>query len=287
MTLKKAAVLGANGQLGQNLKVFAEKNTTQVSWKFYNSADLDITDTQSLESLFFKENLPDYLINCAAYTAVDQAEKEEEKARKINAHAVGELAGLCEKHAVTLILISTDFVFDGKLSRPLKEDDPANPINKYGQTKLEGEQEVLKNSEKHFILRTGWLYSNYGHNFLKSMLRLSQEREQLRIVYDQVGTPTHCSVLVRLIHTIIQSDSNAYGIYHIANEGVASWYDFAYEIIKNSDRNCQVLPILSKEYPTPASRPHYSVLDKSKVKKEFGLQLPHWKESLYECLNSL
>src|SRR5699024_7499262 len=142
------------------------------------------------------------------------------------AHAVGELAGLCKKHADTLIHISTDFVFDGKLSRPLKEDDPANPINKYGQTKLEGEQEVLKNSEKHFILITGCLYSNYGHNFLKSMLRLSQEREQLRIVYDQVGTPTHCSVLVRLIHTIIQSDSKAYGIYHIANEGVASWYDF-------------------------------------------------------------
>src|SRR5699024_8832919 len=141
MTLKKAAILGANGQLGQNLKVFAEKNTTQVSWKFYNSSDLDITDTHSLESLFFKENLPDYLINCAAYTAVDQTEKEEEKARKINAHAVGELAGLCKKHAVTLIHISTDFVFDGKLSRPLKEDDPANPINKYGQTKLEGEQE--------------------------------------------------------------------------------------------------------------------------------------------------
>lgn len=272
-------VLGANGQLGQTLQNWPSFQRTADSWKYFTSSQVDITQKPHIDKLFEKYNIT-YIINCAAYTSVDGAETDKKKARQVNAIAVKYLAQACQTHNSTLIHISTDFVFDGCYNRPLKEDDPPHPLSVYGQTKLEGEESIKKYLGNHFILRTGWLYSGYGHNFFRTMQGLAKTKNSIKVVYDQIGTPTHTKVLVEIIQNIIERSSTNYGLYHAANEGVASWYDFAFEIIGAFSSTCKVAPILSKDYPTTAKRPAYSVLDKSKLKAQFQIDLPHWKTSL-------
>lgn len=274
----KIAVLGADGQLGTSLK--NQTFLPEESWIFFSIQDLDITNKYDLSKALNKENGFSYVINCAAYTTVDLAESESEKAHIINAEAVKSLAEICRENKITLIHISTDFVFDGKISRPLKESDKPNPLNEYGKSKLQGELYIAKTMQSYFILRTGWLYSKHKNNFLKTILRLAEEKESISIVSDQVGTPTHTSVLTGIITRIIRTDFKSYGLYHVANEGVASWYDFAYEILNLSNSTCQITPILTEDYPLPALRPSFSVLNKSRIKNELGISIPHWKESL-------
>src|SRR5690625_1933386 len=282
MKHKKIAVTGANGQLGKNLKHRQQTEKISGDWTYFSSAELDITKKDHLKKCFLNKTF-DYIINCAAYTKVDQAETEKQEAENVNSVAVKNLAEICEKSNITLIHISTDFVFGGKSNKPIQENQLPDPINFYRKTKFAGEQHLQQILSQYFILRTGWLYSSIGHNFFSTMKRLGKEKEELNVIYDQIGTPTHTSVLIQAIYEILKSNSEAYGIYHAANEGIASWYDFAYEILKRSKSPCKVNPILSEEYPTPAKRPTFSVLDKSKFKQTFEVDFPHWRESLAEC----
>ncbi len=283
----KIAVLGASGQLGLSLQDYVNESSTPDQWDFFSSKDLDITSNEALQHLFLATHHYDYVINCAAYTAVDQAESNSTKAYQVNAEAPKELAQLCEAHHTIFIHISTDFVFEGLKSTPWLETDPTNPINIYGQSKCAGENNIAAATDSYFILRTGWLYSKYRHNFLNSMLNLFNKKEQLGIVYDQIGTPTHTNVLCEAIYHLIKTQSKAFGIYHIANEGVASWYDFAFEIALLVNTKCQLKPILTEDYPTPAKRPAYSVLNKAKARNTLGLNFLHWKESLRHCLSAM
>jgi dTDP-4-dehydrorhamnose reductase len=278
-------VFGASGQLGQCLAhVAKERNTPGLV--FPPEAQANILDTASLRALF-EQHRPAYVINCAAYTAVDKAEDEAELARKINRDGVENLASLCAELGGVLIQISTDFVFAGTGNRPLVETAEAAPISVYGLTKLEGEQVIPAHTDKYFILRTSWLYSEYANNFVKTMLKLGRDRDELRIIWDQVGTPCYAIDLAGCILTIIESRSQQYGLYHYSNEGVASWYDFATAIFELSHLPVRTIPIRTAEYPTKATRPIYSVMDKSKVKQAFGLAIPHWRESLRTCLSRL
>ena len=253
---------------------------------FPPEAQANILDPTGLRALF-EAHRPAYCINCAAYTAVDKAEDELALARKVNRDGVENLARLCGEYGTTLIQISTDFVFAGTGNEPLVETDTAEPISVYGLTKLEGEQVIAAHTDKFFILRTSWLYSEYANNFVKTMLKLGREREELKIIWDQVGTPTYAIDLAGCILTIIETHSQQYGIYHYSNEGIASWYDFATAIFELSQTAVRTLPIRTAEYPTKATRPAFSVLDKSKVKKELGVAIPHWRTSLHECLGRL
>lgn len=280
MKNQKIAVTGASGQLGKNLQLQA--NMLPGQWHFFSSEELDITNIEQLEKHFLNQSF-DYIINCAAYTKVDLAETEKQKAENVNSLGVKNIAEVCNKSNTTLIHISTDFVFDGNSNKPIKETETPNPINIYGQTKFAGEQQIQDKLHKYFILRTGWLYSSLGQNFLLTMKRLSKEKKELNVICDQVGTPTHTSVLIKAINEIRKVNSAAYGIYNVANEGVASWYDFAYEILKHSKSSCKLNPIMTEEYPTPAQRPTFSVLDKTKFKRVFQTDFPHWKESLATC----
>lgn len=275
-------VFGGNGQLGMCLQEGIKgQGSNGWTYNFLSASEGDITNAKKLE-LLFQENKPSYVINCAAYTAVDLAEDEIEKARAINATAVEALAQLCETHNTTLIHISTDFVFDGTQSSPYSETDQVAPLGIYGLTKLEGEKTVSQHCKKHFIIRTSWLYSEFGNNFYKTMLRISQGRETISVVADQVGTPTYAMDLAAFILHVIHSNSDTYGVYHFSNQGVASWYDFAYEILKDQQA-LKIKPIKSMEYPTKAKRPAYSVLDKSKITDTFSYHIPYWKESLEVC----
>ena len=268
-------VVGANGQLGQELMVRLGDKALGVDRDV-----LDITDAAAVEK-FVDEVKPEVIINCAAYTAVDKAEVDVDLARKINADGVYNLARCGTK----LVHVSTDYVFDGKNCVPYNEDDKPNPQSVYGITKLEGEQKALACNKNVVVIRTAWLYSAHGNNFVKTMRRLGAEREVLGVVFDQVGTPTFAGDLAQAIVDILpqMNEENA-GIYHFSNEGVCSWYDFAVEIMAQSGLNCKVNPIESKEYPTPAVRPSFSVLNKAKIKKVFGVKVPYWKESLSKCL---
>ncbi|MGB1216513.1 MAG: dTDP-4-dehydrorhamnose reductase, partial [Saprospiraceae bacterium] len=239
---------------------------------------------------FFHKNKITHCINCAAYTAVDKAESEGETAQKINVNGVSFLAEAAKKNDVTLIHISSDYVYHNEINRPLKEDDIATPKSIYAQTKLDGDVLALKNNKKTFVLRTSWVYSSFGNNFVKTMKRLGAERDALNIVYDQIGTPTYARDLAEVIFKIIEKENtldNPYGVYHFSNEGVTSWYDFALEIFHLENIKCKVTPILSKDYPTPAARPTFSIMDKSKIKETFGFKIRHWKESLANCLEIL
>lgn len=281
----KTLVLGASGQLGHCLaKVAAEKNFTAIVFPDEQSAN--ILNALQLDKLF-SEHQPTHVINCAAYTAVDKAEDDVEIARKVNAEGAVNIAKACAAHQATLIHISTDFVFEGKQTGVLTETDVAEPINVYGLTKLEGEQQLAAVLPAHFILRTSWLYSEFGNNFVKTMLRLGKERESLGVIVDQVGSPTYAIDLAGAILDIISSGSEAYGIYHYSNEGVTSWYDFAKAIFDISGTSVQVNPVKTSEYVTRAVRPPYSVMDKSKIKGTFGLEIPYWRDSLVQCLNRL
>lgn len=282
---KRIFISGANGQLGSELKEVAKTGEDLYTFSDIDSLDL----TKENEALDFLNELnPDYIINCAAYTAVDLAEKEEEKALLINKGIPALLAKYGEENSCKIIHISTDYVFKGDQVIPLKEEDPTQALSKYGESKLQGELELLKYKNS-MIIRTSWLYSCYGNNFVKSMIRLFSERKELKIVYDQVGTPTYAADLAKLIVKIVSSDEKDFepGIYHYSNEGIASWYDFAYEIKELLGAKCKLIPIETKDYPLPAPRPFYTVLNKDKIKKQFSLEIPHWKSSLKICIEKI
>ena len=278
-------VFGASGQLGQCLAhVAKERNTKGLA--FLAEAQANILNVAGLTALF-EQHRPAYVINCAAYTAVDKAEDEVDLARKINRDGVVNLARLCGEYGTTLIQISTDFVFAGTGNQPLLETDETAPISVYGLTKLEGEQVIPALANQYFILRTSWLYSEFAGNFVKTMLKLGQERDELRVIWDQLGTPTYAIDLAGCILHLIETRSQAFGLYHYSNEGVTSWYDFATAIFELSGTEVKTTPIRTAEYPTKATRPAFSVMDKTKAKNVLGLHIPHWRTSLQTCLGRL
>lgn len=276
-------VTGGNGQLGQSIQYIAPKYA-QIDFIFADSDTLDITNEKECFS-FFEKHKPHYCINTAAYTAVDKAESEPEKAHNINVLGAKNLAQACLKHNSILLHISTDFVFDGTKNRPYHETDTPNPLGIYGKTKLDGEKAIQETFSNYYIIRTSWVYSQFANNFMKTMLRLAQERNSLSIVSDQVGTPTHAVDLAECLVKIIQNHNNQlahtnYGLYHFSNEGYCSWFDFAKKIFEVNNVTIAIQPIPSSAYPTPAKRPLYSVLDKTKIKKTFNLDIPNWEQSL-------
>lgn len=283
-------VTGSSGQLGQALQ-FIAPNYPEVKFIFCDSKELDITQKDNCFEVFKKYN-PNYCINAAAYTAVDKAESEPEKAHLINVIGAKNLAEACKEFDTTLLHISTDFVFDGDSSKlgmtnGYTEEDIPNPTGVYGQTKLDGEKAIQQTWEKHFIIRTSWVYSQFGNNFMKTMLRLASERDTISVVNDQIGTPTNAVDLAEVLVKIILTDNRQpttdnFGIYNFSNEGQCSWYDFAKEIFKQNNISINLLPIPTTSFPTPAKRPSYSVLDKSKIKKVFGVEVKNWEKSLKE-----
>ena len=275
-------VTGASGQLGQSIQ-FIASNYADCKFIFASSQDLDITNQEHVNH-FFDTNKIDFCINAAAYTAVDKAETEIEKAVSINVLGPKNLAMVCQKNNVKLIHVSTDFVFDGASSKPYLETDATNPLGVYGKTKLDGEQAVIDNMKEYFIIRTSWVYSQFGNNFRNTMLRLASERDSLSIVSDQIGSPTNAVDLAKALLSIVQSNSSKYGIYNFSNEGIASWYDFASEIFKINNVVIEVNPIPTEAFPTPAKRPKYSLLDKSKIKNTFGIEIKTWQESLLQTI---
>ncbi|MBU6343391.1 MAG: dTDP-4-dehydrorhamnose reductase [Bacteroidetes bacterium] len=285
-------VTGANGQLGQCFRQLAKVHP-ELDFHFTGSSELDISNKRRVRQ-FFQQNKVRWCINCAAYTAVDKAQSDLAQARKINIAGVRNLAEACAPTGIPLIHFSTDYVYHTKQNTPYKESDPVSPKGVYARTKRSGERAALLANPNTMVIRTSWVYSEYGGNFVKTMLRLGRERAHLNVVYDQVGTPTYAPDLAAAVIEIIRkTDSEAVppyllaGIWHYSNEGVTSWYDFAQAIFEIKDMACKVLPIETKDYPTPAQRPHYSVMDKSKIKQAFGLEIPHWRESLLRCLEGL
>jgi dTDP-4-dehydrorhamnose reductase len=282
--MKNILVTGGQGQLATCIKD-STKGSNDLNFTYVDIDELDITN-QNAVNRFFNENKFEYCINCAAYTAVDNAESNQELAKQVNEIGAKNLAYACKKYNAVLIHISTDFVFDGKQTNFYTEEDSANPLSVYGATKRNGELAIANSIKEHFIIRTSWLYSEHGHNFLKTMFRLGSERQNLSVVVDQIGTPTYAGDLAKVILSIIQEDSSLFGIYHYSNEGVASWYDFAVAIFDISNLDVQVDPIKTTAYPTPAIRPKNSIMDKSKIKEAFNLQIPYWRESLEICIKN-
>lgn len=280
-------VTGADGQLGREMRRLGSVSPNR--YRFTDIGELDITDADAVER-FFAEQHFDAVVNCAAYTDVERAEAEPEKAQALNAEAPGILARAVAAQGAVLFHVSTDYVFGGDASTPYTELAPTDPCSVYGRTKLAGEQAVVASGCRYVILRTSWLYSEYGHNFLKTMLRLTAERDRLNVVFDQIGTPTYAGDLAMTIFSILEGGYYAghEGIYHFSNEGVASWYDFAVEIASavGHDR-CAIVPCRSADYPTRAVRPAYSVLDKTRIKRTFGVEIPHWRESMRYCLGRI
>lgn len=278
-------ITGCNGQLGNEIQLL-QAQYAQHTWFNTDVNELDITDKAAIER-FVETNEIDGIVNCAAYTAVDKAESDPQLARKLNAEAPAFLAEVVGKRGGWMVQVSTDYVFNGTKHTPYVETDEPCPNSIYGQTKLEGEQAVSKLCPNAMIIRTAWLYSEFGNNFVKTMIRLGREREQLGVIFDQVGTPTYAHDLAMVIMTAIDSGIKP-GVYHFSNEGVTSWYDFTKSIHRLSGINtCQVSPLHTAEYPTPASRPAYSVLDKTKIKDAYGIEIPHWEESLAKCIAKL
>jgi len=284
-------VTGANGQLGSELQVLSKK--LKHHFYFTDIDELDLTNISAIQK-FFKGRGISICINCAAYTAVDQAENDIKNATAINVTTVKNLAEVCANYNVLLLHISTDYVFGGNKCRPYLETDKAKPINVYGQTKHEGEIQALRKNNATIIIRTSWLYSSFGANFVKTMLRVGSEKSSLKVIFDQIGTPTYAAdlaeALIQIVDRTIAESNNIskyLGIFNYSNEGIASWYDFAMEIFMLSGITCEVKPIRTEDYPTASKRPHFSVLDKSKIKSTFGLTIPHWKESLAVCINKL
>jgi dTDP-4-dehydrorhamnose reductase len=275
-------VTGSSGQLGQSLQSIAE-NYPEIDFVFASSSDMDITDLEKVTA-YFQKIQPAYCINTAAYTAVDKAESETEKAFQVNVRGPQNLAEACAETHTVLLHISTDFVFDGEKTTPYTEEDTPNPKGVYGKTKLEGEQVIETTWTKHYIVRTSWVYSEFGNNFMKTMLRLASERDTLNVVADQIGTPTYAVDLAEALVTIIrydfQNDIKPYGIYNFSNEGVCSWYDFAKKIFEVNQIDILLNPIPTTAYPTPAQRPKYSVLDKKKIKETFALSINPWDKTL-------
>lgn len=285
--MRNILVTGANGQLGSEIRSIGSLYP-ESSFTFTDREMLDLSNLCAIEE-FFKGKKFDAIINCAAYTAVDKAESERELADTINHRFVSMLATIAQRDFAKLIHISTDYVFDGKHHRPYIETDPTDPQGVYGKTKCDGENAILGIAPQNtIIIRTSWVYSSYGNNFVKTMLRLGKERESLGVIFDQVGTPTYARDLAHAILEILPNINNEQPeIYHYSNEGVASWYDFATAIFELSGVTCRANPITTDQYPTPATRPHYSLLNKTKIKNDFNLSIPHWRDSLKGCLEQL
>ena len=280
-------VTGANGQLGSEMRKLGAVSPNE--YIFTDVQELDITNKEAVMS-FVEQNGVNIIVNCAAYTNVDKAEDDEAIAELINATAVGNLAEAAKAVDGTLFHVSTDYVFGADGNTPRSEDMPTNPLGVYGKTKLNGEQAIAAVGAKAIIIRTAWLYSEFGNNFLKTMLRLTAEKESLNVVFDQVGTPTYAGDLALVIFSIIEGNLYAgnEGVYHFSNEGVCSWYDFANEIaIAAGNINCNIQPCHSSEFPSKVTRPPYSVLDKTKIKQTFGVDIPHWRDSMLYCLERL
>lgn len=279
-------ITGSKGQLGSEIEALSQNYN--YNFFFTDRESLDITDKNKLDD-FINNNSINIIINSSAYTAVDKAEDDKLNADKVNHLATKYLAEISKKYNLKLVHISTDYVFDGQNFKPYNENDKTNPNSIYGQTKLDGEKAMQKiNLKDSIIIRTSWVYSSFGANFVKTMLRLGKERDSLGVIFDQVGTPTYARDLAKAILDILPNIKNKkVEIYNYSNEGVVSWYDFAKEIMKMAKIECNINPIETSEYPTPAKRPHYSLLNKSKIKKEFGIIIPYWKDSLDECLKAL
>lgn len=280
---------GANGQLGKCIQEEIKNSDLKLEFIFMDSSQLNITNEDDVQKHFESHNY-DYCINCAAYTQVDKAESEGEKAFLVNEKGPENLARACELTNTVLLQISTDFVFDGAKTNPYSELSEPSPLGIYGLSKYKGEQKIIENLQTYFIIRTSWLYSEYGNNFMKSMIKRGKSKGALSVVYDQVGTPTYARDLVNVLVQLILNDSKAYGIYHYSNEGVASWYDFAKAIFEINKIEVDLKPIRTKEYPLPAARPAYSVMDKEKIKNTFHIKIPYWRDSLIkasQALNSL
>jgi dTDP-4-dehydrorhamnose reductase len=283
-------VTGANGQLGQCFQALAA-TTPQLQWHFASSRELDIAQNGAADQLLAALK-PIWCINCAAYTAVDKAETEPEAARSVNTFGAARLARACARTGTRMIHFSTDYVYHGRNNHPLTETDPVRPRGVYARTKLAGEKAVAKALPGAMIIRTAWVYSEFGHNFVKTMLRLSAERPELRVVFDQIGSLTYGPNLARAVLNIVQQveqkpETSIAGIWHYSNEGVCSWFDVAHAVVEMAGRNCQVLPIETRDFPTPAQRPPFSLLNKGKIKTAFALQIPHWRDSLQQCLHLL
>ena len=284
--MKNILITGANGQLGNEMRRLGAVSPNE--YLFTDVAELDITDKAAVAE-FVKSNNVEIIVNCAAYTNVDKAEDDEATAELINATAVRNLAEAVKAVDGTLFHVSTDYVFGSEGNTPRTEDMPTNPLGVYGKTKLHGEQAIAEVGAKAIIIRTAWLYSEFGNNFLKTMLRLTAEKESLNVVFDQVGSPTYAGDLALAIFSIIEGGVYAgnEGVYHFSNEGVCSWYDFATEIAAAAGHECIVMPCHSNEFPSKVTRPPFSVLDKTKIKTTFGIEIPHWRDSMLYCLERL
>ena len=285
----RVLITGSNGQLGSELKELAT-NYKKIDFIFKDLPELDICNFKALQ-VFIIDNNINAVVNCAAYTAVDKAEGDAQNARKVNAKGVLNLVKAMENVKGKIIHISTDYVFDGTKPLPYNEEDTVSPIGVYGKTKREGELAVINSSLEGIVIRTSWLYSAYGNNFVKTMIRLGSEKEKLNVIFDQIGSPTYAGDLANTCLVILSNEQNridkAGKVYHFSNEGVASWYDFATAIMKINKLDCEVLPIETKDYPTLAKRPHYSVLNKAKIKQNFKITIPYWRDSLEGCILKL
>jgi dTDP-4-dehydrorhamnose reductase len=279
-------VTGSKGQVGSEIKELS--SNSNHNFFFTSREELDITNEQNIKD-FIEKNDIKAIINCAAYTAVDKAEEDKINADLVNRKAVKKLAKISKEKSIKLIHISTDYVFDGTAFRPYCEEYQTNPNSVYGQTKLDGENEMIKiNPHNSIIIRTSWVYSSFGNNFVKTMLRLGKEKDELGVIFDQIGSPTYARDLAQTILDILPNIKNdKVAIYNYSNEGVLSWYDFAKDIMRMAKIDCSINPIETFQYPTPAKRPHYSLLNKSKIKNEFGVEIPYWKDSLSDCLKVL
>jgi len=290
--MKTILITGANGQLGKEIRLFSESPKLAAYDFLFTDIDLlDITSRKCIEE-YYAEHRFDLVINCAAYTAVDKAETESALAHLVNCTAVKNLASVCSNLKIKIIHVSTDYVFDGCTSVPYRETDIPNPASVYGLTKYNGELELINSDADSIIIRTSWLYSSFGNNFVKTILRLGKERESLNIVYDQVGCPTYAKdlalTILDIMYKVFSETRNFKGeVYHYSNEGVCSWYDFAIEILRTAGINCTVNPIDTSQYPLPAKRPQYSVFNKSKIKSDFGITIPYWKDSLAMCMQRI
>ena len=288
--MKNILVTGAYGQLGNEVRILSA-NYPEYNFMFTDVDSLDICDKDELID-FVTGNDIRYIINCAAYTAVDKAEDDVELCEKINATAVKNLGLAAAEAGAGIIHVSTDYVFDGTSCRPYTEDMPTKPCSVYGKTKLKGEKNLLKACPNAIIIRTAWLYSPFGNNFVKTMIKLGSERESLNVIFDQVGTPTYAEdladAILKAMDQTIDTDHDKGGVYHFSNEGVCSWYDFTIKIHELAGiKTCKVNPIETKDYPTKAARPHYSVLNKTKIKQAFNITIPHWEASLKNCIKEL